>query len=415
MSLSHRYNIRHTLLASPRLLTYKEDTNTSGGRTSSEKSTIRKWSISGYVCLWQSKEVRYCLIQSETRVRNSFSYPICYFTVLWMSNEKYDRLFRQNQDWIKIGCKIDAQAASCTINAPLDSSTGSDLGFIMIPGAQVRTTCSSKKTTIMRTSSDSWTAVRASGRRDPEAAAGSPFVDGGHLRLAWQLPQPGRDRRRRGRLPEQGARAGLARQRLHGRAQPGRHHVGDLDWGQPWPRSRFLLRHIIRREPLALQTMFCKVSFFLGRTFLTCLVPTRTSSKCLFSPLSESWTVSPSLLCSGCPYSLDQTGRRDFLLESFLWTGSGKNPRRRKTWSECLDASLSMSSTMRTMDRFDYQQSPALNPSVLCVLPILKSSLLSFLWPQVASGEIPTFVTSQDIPSPISFEEARRQIFKQII
>ena len=145
MSLSHRYNIRHTLLASPRLLTYKEDTNTSGGRTSSEKSTIRKWSISGYVCLWQSKEVRYCLIQSETRVRNSFSYPICYFTVLWMSNEKYDRLFRQNQDWIKIGCKIDAQAASCTINAPLDSSTGSDLGFIMIPGAQVRTTCSSKK------------------------------------------------------------------------------------------------------------------------------------------------------------------------------------------------------------------------------------------------------------------------------
>ena len=67
-----------------------------------------------------------------------------------------------------------------------------------------------------------------------------------------------------------------------------------------------------------------------------------------------------------------------------------------------------MSSTMRTMDRFDYQQSPALIPSVLCVLPILKS--LS----QVASGEIPTFVTSQDIPSPISFEEARRQIFKQI-
>ena len=226
----------------------------------------------------------------------------------------------------------------------------------------------------MRTSSDSWTAVRASGRRDPEAAAGSPFVDGGHLRLAWQLPQPGRDRRRRGRLPEQGARAGLARQRLHGRAQPGRHHVGDLDWGQPWPRSRFLLRHIIRREPLALQTMFCKVSFFLGRTFLTCLAPMRTSSKCLFSPLSESWTVSPSLLCSGCPYSLDQTGRRDFLLESFL-TGSGKNPRRRKTWSECLVASLSMSSTMRTMDRFDYHQSPALNPSVLCVLPILKSSL----------------------------------------
>ena len=145
MSLSQRYNIRHTLLASPRPLTYKEDTNTSGGRTSSEKSTIRKWSISGYVCLWRSKEFRYCLIQSETRVRNSFSYPICYFTVLWMSNEKYDRLFRQNQDWIKIGCKIDAQAASCTINAPLDSSTGSDLGFIMIPGAQVRTTCSSKK------------------------------------------------------------------------------------------------------------------------------------------------------------------------------------------------------------------------------------------------------------------------------
>ena len=81
----------------------------------------------------------------------------------------------------------------------------------------------------MRISSDSWTAVRASGRRDPEAAARSPFVDGGHLRLARQLPQPGRDRRRRGRLPEQGARAGLARQRLHGRAQPGRHHVGDLD------------------------------------------------------------------------------------------------------------------------------------------------------------------------------------------
>ena len=62
-----------------------------------------------------------------------------------MSNEKYDRLFRQNQDWIKIGCKIDAQAASCTINAPLDSSIGSDLGFIMIPGAQVRTTSSSTK------------------------------------------------------------------------------------------------------------------------------------------------------------------------------------------------------------------------------------------------------------------------------
>ena len=330
MSLSHRYNISHTLLASPRLLTYKEDTNTSGGRTSSEKSTIRKWSISGYVCLWRSKEFRYCLIQSETRVRNSFSYPICYFTVLWMSNEKYDRLFRQNQDWIKIGCKIDAQAASCTINAPLDSSTGSDLGFIMIPGAQVRTNCSFKKnkrkTTIMRTSSDSWRAVRASGRRDPEAAAGSPFVDGGHLRLAWQLPQPGRDRRRRGRLPEQGARAGLARQRLHGRAQPGRHHVGDLDWGQPWPRSRFLLRHIIRREPLALQTMFCKVSFFLGRTFLTCLAPTRTSSKCLFSPLSESWTVSPSLLCSGCPYSLDQTGRRDFLWNHFFGQGVERIP-----------------------------------------------------------------------------------------
>ena len=69
---------------------------------------------------------------------------------------------------------------------------------------------------------------------------------------------------------------------------------------------------------MALQTLFCKVSFFLGRTFLTCLAPTRTSSKCLFSPLSESWTVSPSLLCSGCPYSLDQTGRRDFLLESFF-------------------------------------------------------------------------------------------------
>ena len=164
---------------------------------------------------------------SETRVRNSFSHPTCCFTVLWMPNEKYDILQTKVG---RHGCKLNAQAASCTINAPLDSSTGSDLGFIMIPGAQVRTTCSSKKNkTIMRTSSDSWTAVRASGRRDPEAAARSPFVDGGHLRLARQLPQPGRDRRRRGRLPEQGARAGLARQRLHGRAQPGRHHVGDLD------------------------------------------------------------------------------------------------------------------------------------------------------------------------------------------
>ena len=32
---------------------------------------------------------------------------------------------------------IFLQAASCTINAPLETSTGSDLGFIMIPGAQV--------------------------------------------------------------------------------------------------------------------------------------------------------------------------------------------------------------------------------------------------------------------------------------
>ena len=29
------------------------------------------------------------------------------------------------------------QAASCSINPPLETSTGSDLGFIMIPGAQV--------------------------------------------------------------------------------------------------------------------------------------------------------------------------------------------------------------------------------------------------------------------------------------
>ena len=32
-----------------------------------------------------------------------------------------------------------SQAASCTINPPLETSTGSDLGFIMIPGAQVPT------------------------------------------------------------------------------------------------------------------------------------------------------------------------------------------------------------------------------------------------------------------------------------
>ena len=69
---------------------------------------------------------------------------------------------------------------------------------------------------------------------------------------------------------------------------------------------------------MALQTMFCKVSYFLGLTFLTCLAPTKTSSKCLFSPLSESWTVSPSLLCSGSPYSLDRTRKRDFLLEYFF-------------------------------------------------------------------------------------------------
>ena len=374
MSLSQRYNIRHTLLASPRPLTYKEDTKTSGGRTSSEKSTIGKWSISGYVCLWQSKEVRYCLIQSETRVRNSFSYPICYFTVLWMSNEKYDRLFRQNQDWIKIGCKIDAQAASCTINAPLDSSTGSDLGFIMIPGAQVHTTCSSKKNTIMRTSSDSWTAVRASGRRDPEAVAGSPFVDGGHLRLAWQLPQPGRDRRRRGRLPEQGARAGLARQRLHGRAQPGRHHVGDLDWGQPWPRSRFLLRHwhegAIGIANNVLQGIVLLGSYLpdlFGSHENVFQVPVLTAVGEL-DGLTISFVFRLSL------FSWSDREER-FTFGIIFWTGSGKNPRRRKTWSECLVASLSMSSTMRTMDRFDYQQSPALNPSVLCVLPILKSSL----------------------------------------
>ena len=37
------------------------------------------------------------------------------------------------------GRRKPSQAASCTINPPLETSTGSDLGFIMIPGAQVPT------------------------------------------------------------------------------------------------------------------------------------------------------------------------------------------------------------------------------------------------------------------------------------
>ena len=112
-------------------------------------------------------------------------------------------------------------------------------------------------------------------------------------------------------------------QGLHGNVYMAGHSLGGImleTWIEDNPdrAAGFYCGIIIRREPLALQTMFFKVSFFLDRTFLTCLAPTRTSSKCLFSPLSESWTVSPSLLCSGCPCSLDQTGRRDFLLESFF-------------------------------------------------------------------------------------------------
>jgi len=40
--------------------------------------------------------------------------------------------------WLCLALAVKrGQAASCTINAPLETSTGSDLGFIMIPGAQI--------------------------------------------------------------------------------------------------------------------------------------------------------------------------------------------------------------------------------------------------------------------------------------
>ena len=113
---------------------------------------------------------------------------------------------------------------------------------------------------------------------------------------------------------------------------------------------------------MALQTMFCKVSFFLGRTFLTCLVPTRTFSKCLFSPLSESWTVSPSLLCSGCPYSLDQTGRRDFLLESFVFD---------REWKESQEAEdlIGMPGRFPVHVINDANHGQVLLPTVTCTEP----------------------------------------------
>ena len=131
-----------------------------------------------------------------------------------------------------------SQAASCTINPPLETSTGSDLGFIMIPGAQVPTSFQEQTQIVAKKLSDSWAAICSTGCRDTKTPPWSSSLDRCHLRLARKLPEPDRDCRSRGRLCEQGARPGVARQRLHGRPQPWRHHVGDLDRRQPRPRCR---------------------------------------------------------------------------------------------------------------------------------------------------------------------------------